>query len=67
MNNAPVKAEVKGQAEVKPKQEWSCVRCGRQFKVPKIPKTCETLFSICFTCFAISCMNDIEQDSPEKA
>jgi len=61
------KVVVQGEGEKKKTQSWSCVRCGREFKVPKIPKTCESLFSICFTCFAISCMNDIEQESPEKA
>jgi len=46
---------------------WSCVKCGRNFKLPKVPGSCETMFSICMTCFAISCTEMPEEDSAEKS
>jgi len=42
---------------------WKCVRCGRDFKLPRIPETCETIFSVCMTCFAISCVEEIDDEN----
>jgi len=55
-----------GAASVAEVQKWFCVKCGRDFKHPKIPATCETLFSICMTCFAISCTDLPEEESVDN-
>jgi len=38
-----------------PKGKWLCKKCGRAFKLPKVSDSCETLFSICMTCYGITC------------
>jgi hypothetical protein len=54
-----------GSGSVGSPRRWLCVKCGRDFKLPKIPETCETLFSICMTCFAISCTELPDEDCEE--
>jgi len=52
-----------GSAQVVADRRWCCVKCGRDFKMPKIPGTCETIFSICMTCFQIQCIEEIPEDT----
>jgi len=45
---------------------WLCVKCGRPFKLPKVPGSCEQLFSVCMTCFAISCTDLPNEESVDN-
>jgi hypothetical protein len=60
-----VEVLIRGQGHVIKDARWLCVKCGRDFKLPKVPGTCETLFSICMTCFAISCV-EVPFEEDEK-
>jgi len=62
-----VKITIRGTGTVTPRGSWLCVRCGRPFNLPKIVDSCETLFSICFTCFALTMTADIEEETTEDA
>jgi len=65
MINRQVKVKVEGQFRKIGAARWTCVKCGRDFKLPKVPKTCEDMFSICMTCFAISC-SELPLDDDES-
>jgi len=58
--------KIRGQGQVVPGGKWLCVKCGRDFKLPKVPGSCETLFSICMTCFAISCTELPDEESVDN-
>jgi len=60
-----MKIEIKGTGTVTKAGKWLCVKCGRDFKLPKVPGSCETLFSICMTCFAITCTELPDVDCEE--
>jgi len=61
-----VEIKIQGKGHVIRNAQWLCVKCGRAFKLPKVPGTCETLFSICMTCFAISCTELPEEESVDS-
>lgn len=62
-----ISVRISGLGEVSVTNRWLCVKCGRDFKLPRIPGTCETLFSICMTCFAISCTELPDDESVDDS
>jgi len=54
MSKTPAKIRVEGHGSVAPQGRWACRICGRDFKLPKIPDSCETVWSVCWTCFVVS-------------
>lgn len=57
--NQGMTVKIRGQGSVTQLQRWRCVKCGRDFKLPKIPKTCEQFYSLCFTCYVVSCSSPL--------
>jgi len=65
--NFPSSVIVSGIALRLPHDVWFCLRCGRAFKAPKVPNTCEVKLGLCFTCYIIESVELDDDDFEKKA
>lgn len=64
--NKKVSLKVRGHGFTPPPGKWCCRICKREFKLPRIPATCEVLYSVCITCYVVSSADAIGRDAKDS-